>query len=225
MTLQPIECIGQGAAAPLNDAGDGDPGLVVGDPAGDAAEEREGADRPFQEGLGAFARERTAEQRAGDRPGHDEERGLGRLAADDQLGVAEVGLGLLRAGLDGDEDLGVSLSVGADGIADDARAAPVAELASESMIDPRGGVPLPGGCRSIGLEDLMDRLQEGSEFGFDARIRLPVSRRLFAGQDLLESGPMEIVFPAGRALREPVHQHTPPDLSPVVHVVVHRSTS
>jgi hypothetical protein len=127
--------------------------------------------------------------------------------------------------LDRHEDLGVSLPPGADGIADDARAAPVVELAPEPMVDPGGGVPLLGGRRSIGLEDLVDEDQEGAELGFDAMTSLPVTRRLVAGEDLLESGPMEVIVPAGRALGEAIDQHAPPDLSPVVHIVVHRSTS
>jgi len=71
----------------------------------------------------------------------------------------------------------------------------------------------------------MDRVQEGAELGFDARTSGPVTGRLVTGQDLLESGPMEVKLPAGRAFGEPFDEHAPPDFSPVVHVVVHRSTS
>jgi hypothetical protein len=111
------------------------------------------------------------------------------VAGDDQFGLAEVGLGLLGPMLDRYEDLGVPPPPGADGVADDAGAAAVAEFAAEPMVDPRGGVPLLGGCRAVGLEDLMDGVQEGAELGFDAGAGLPVTGRLVAGQDLLKSGP------------------------------------
>ena len=71
----------------------------------------------------------------------------------------------------------------------------------------------------------MDRVEDGPELGFAAGAGLAVAGRLVAGQDLLESGPMEVVVPAGRALGEPFDEDAPPDFSPVVHVVVHRSTS
>src|SRR5262249_29344841 len=159
ITLQPFKRFSQATAPPLDDLEDGDPAVVVADPAGDAAEEREAADMPLQEGLGAFAREQAAEHGAGDGQGHDEEGRLDRPAGDDQFGLAEVGLGLLGAMRDRYEDLGVSLPPGADGVADDAQAAAVAEFVAEPLADPRGGVPLLGGRRAVGLEDLMDRVQ------------------------------------------------------------------
>ena len=176
MTLQSFKRFGHGAAPPPDDPEDGDPGVVVADPAGDAAEEGEGPDMPLQEGLGAFAREQAAEQGVGDRQGHDEEGRLDRPAGDDQFGVAEVGLGLPGAMGDRHEDLGVALPPGADGVADDARAAAVAEFAAEPMVDPRGGVPLLGGRVAVGLEDLMDGGQEGAELGFDAGAGAAVTR-------------------------------------------------
>jgi hypothetical protein len=124
--------------------------------------------------------------------------------------------------LDRHEDLGVTPAPGADRIADDTGTALIAELIAEPMIDPCGGMSLLGGSQAIGLEDLGDDLEEGAKLGFDAGTNLLVTRRLVAGKDLLESGPMEVKFPAGRAFREPFDQYAPPDLSPVVHAVVHR---
>ena len=71
----------------------------------------------------------------------------------------------------------------------------------------------------------MDRVQEGLELGFDAGASRPVTGRLVAGQDLLERVPVEVELAAGRAFAEAVDEDATADLSPVVHVVVHRSTS
>lgn len=48
--------------------------------------------------------------------------------------------------LDRYEDLGVAPPPGADGVADDAHAAAIAELTAEPVVDPHGSVPLLGGA-------------------------------------------------------------------------------
>ena len=57
MALEPEELVGDLAVAAAEDLGDGDLGVVVADPARDAAEEGEGPDVALEERLGALARE------------------------------------------------------------------------------------------------------------------------------------------------------------------------
>ena len=82
------------------------------------------------------------------------ERRLDRPAVEDDLGLAEVDLGLAGAVGQRDEDLGVALPPGADGVLDDGQAAVVAVLVAEPLEDPLGGVPLLGGpsCRPRGSD-------------------------------------------------------------------------
>ena len=121
---------------------------------------------------------RIAEQSAGNRQGHDEDSGLDRLAGDDQFRVAEVGLCFLDATGDGHKDLSVVLPPGGNGGADDARATAVAEFTAEPMVDPRSRMSLLRGRRAIVLENLMDGVEEGTEFGFDAGTSRCVTRWL-----------------------------------------------
>ena len=67
------------------------------------------------------ARTKTASEYV--RQGHDEQRHLGRPAVERDLGLAEVDLGLAGRVGQRDEDLGVPLPPGADGVLDDGQAA------------------------------------------------------------------------------------------------------
>ena len=157
---------------------DGDLQVVVADPAGDAAEEGEGADVPLEERLGALAREGAAEGRVGVRQRHDEQRDLRRLAVEGDLGLAEVDLGLAGAVGQRDEDLGAGAPPGGDGLLDDGLPAGIAILVAEPLEDPLGGVPLlPGGLLVV-LEDLVDDGEEGVELGPGAGRGPPIARRL-----------------------------------------------
>ena len=82
------------------------------------------------------------------------------LAVEDDLGVAEVGLGLAGRVGQRDEDLGGAGPPGADGDLDHGQAALVAVLGPEPVEDPLGGVPLLLGGLPVVLEDLMDDRQE-----------------------------------------------------------------
>src|SRR3954447_25484374 len=105
MTPEPMELGGDLATATACDLGDGDLQVVVADAARDAAEEREGADVPLEERLGALAWEGAAEGRVGVRQRQDEQRDLRRLSVEGDLRLAEVDLGLAGAVGQRDEDL------------------------------------------------------------------------------------------------------------------------
>ena len=125
-------------SAAAGDLGHGDLGVVVADPARDAAEEGEGPDVPLEERLGALAGEGADEDRVGVRQGHDEQGHLGRPAVEGDLGLAEVDLGLAGRVGQRDEDLGGPGPPGGDGLLDDGQAAVVAVLVAEPLED-RGG--------------------------------------------------------------------------------------
>ena len=120
---EPSELVGDLAAPAAGDPGDGDPQVVVADPPRHAAEELEGAGVALEERLGTLAREGAAEDGVGVRQGHDEQRHLGRLAVERDLGLAEVDLGLAGRVGQRDEHLGVLAPPFADGVLDRRQAA------------------------------------------------------------------------------------------------------
>src|SRR5512135_1557631 len=207
------------------DGGDGDPGVVVADATRDAAEEGEGADVALEECLGALAGEGADEDRVGVRQGQDEDGHLGRPAVEDDLGLAEVDLGLAGRVGQRDEDLGVTASPGPHGVLDDRQAAFVAVLVAEPLEDALGGVPLlPGGLAVI-LEDLMEDRQQGVELGPRAGRGPAIARRLGMAEDLGERVPVDVVLTASRSLAQAVDEDATADLGPVLHVGKHPCTS
>ena len=73
---------------------------------------------------------------------HHEQRHLGLLAAERDLRLAEVDLGLARPVRQRHEDLGLALLPGPDRVLDDRQAALVAVLVAQPLEDPLGRVPL-----------------------------------------------------------------------------------
>ena len=146
---------------------------------------------------------------------------LGGLPVEDDLGVAEVGLGLAGLVGQGDEDLGGGEPPGADGVLDDGQAARVAVLGLEPVEDPLGGVPLLLGCLLVVLEDLMDDGQEGIEDRGPLRLGAAVARRLGVVEDLLEGLPVDLVLAAGGSPAEAIDEDATADLGPVFHVGIH----
>ena len=103
---------------------------------------RESAAVCVWERLGALARECTDEDGIEVRQRHDEQRYLGGSPIEDDLGLAEVDLGLAGRVGQRDEDIGMAASPGADGALDDGQSAGIAVLIAV-------GVPqLPGALRS-----------------------------------------------------------------------------
>src|SRR5512144_120935 len=225
MTHKPEELGGDLATAATSDLGDGDLQVVGADPAGDTAEEGEGADVPLEERLGALAREGAAEGRVGIRQRQDEQRDLGQLPIQDDLRLAEVDLGLAGAVDQRDEDLGTGAPPGGDGLLDDGRSTGVAVLVAEPLEDPLGGVPLLPGCLLVLLEDRVDDGEEGVELGLGAGRGPPIARGLGMTEDLLERVPVDAVLTAGGTLAQAVDEDATADLGPVVHVGEHPCTS
>ena len=124
---------------------------------GTAAEELEGGDHPFEDGLGALERQRQDERGVGVGPGRDEERDEPATVGEIDVDVAEIGLeALAREMSQGDEGLlmpppmlaHVALHLGIP--------AAVAVLVAKASEDLSGGVPLLGRCGLVVDEDLVD---------------------------------------------------------------------
>ena len=96
MALEPEELAGQLTTAAAGDLGDRHATVVVTDAGRDGAKEFERPPVAFLEGLGAFPRERLDEDgvRVGQR--HHEQRHLGSLAGQIDVGEAEVDLRFAR---------------------------------------------------------------------------------------------------------------------------------
>ena len=145
------------AFAPLEDQrGDG-PGVVPPDLLGHGAEELEGRDHAFEDGLGALEGQGQDEGGVGVGPGRDQERHEPAAVGEVDVDVAEIGLeALAREMAQGDERLLMPPSVLADVALDLGIPAGVAVLVAEAPEDLGGGVPLLGRCGLVVDEDLVD---------------------------------------------------------------------
>ena len=155
------------AFASLEDQrGDG-PGVVPPDFLGHAAEELEGGDHAFEDGLGALERQGQDEGGVGVGPGGDEERDEPAAVGEVDVDVAEIGLeALSREMAQGDEGLAISPAVLEHIALDLGIAAGVVVLVAKATMDLGGGVPLLGrGVLVVGedlVDDRLDRTEEGS---------------------------------------------------------------
>src|SRR5262249_27290385 len=137
----------------------------------------------------------------------------------------EVDLGLAGRVGQRDEDLGVLVAPGSNGVLDGRQAALVAVLVAEPLEDPHGGVALlPGGLLVV-LEDLVEDREEGPELGLGPRPLLAIAGRLGVIEDLAEGLPVEVELPLDGAHALAVDEDATADLGPVVHVREHRVTS
>ena len=109
VALQTQELPGEVAVA-AHHLGDGDPGVVIADAGGHAAEEGEARHVPGLEGLGALSRIGRDVEDVRVRQGHDRQGRLHLHAGDDHGGLAEVVLGLARRMGERDEDLSLAFS-------------------------------------------------------------------------------------------------------------------
>jgi hypothetical protein len=108
------------------------------------------------EGFRAFTREQAAEAGVALRQGEDEQGGLVANTSHNNLGMSEIALGNAGRVQQGDEDLGVGLFEGGDGVADDAGTARVVVLIAQAFKDASRGVSLLGGREAVVVEDLLD---------------------------------------------------------------------
>ena len=174
------------AFAALEDQrGDG-PGVVPPDLLGHGAEELEGRDHAFEDGLGALEGQGQDEGGVGVGPGGDQERDEPAAVGEVDVDVAEVGLeALAREMAQGDEGLLMPASVLAQVALDLGVAAGVAVLVAEAAEHLRGGVPLLGRGGLVVGEDLVDDRLERPEHGG----RSVPGQRLGMGLGMLEDLP------------------------------------
>ena len=133
------------AFASLEDQrGDG-PGIIPPDLPGHAAEELEGGDHPFEDGLGPLERQGQDERGVGVGPGGDEERDGPAALGEVDVDVAEIGFeAMSREMPEGDEGLAISPPVLEHVALDLGIAAGVGVLLAEATMDLCGGMPLLG---------------------------------------------------------------------------------
>ena len=145
--------------------GDG-PGVVPPDFLGDTAEELEGGDHPFEDGLGPLERQGQDERGIGVGPGGDQERDGPAAVGEVDVDVAEVGLEAMSGQMaEGDEGLAMSPPVPEHIALDLGIPAGIGMLVAEATMDLRGGVPLLGrGILVVGeyaVDDRLDRPEDG----------------------------------------------------------------
>ena len=161
------------AFAALEDQrGDG-PGVIPPDLLGHAAEELEGGDHPFEDGLGPLERQGQDERGVGVGPGGDQERDGPAAVGEVDVDVAEVGLDASsRQVAQGDEGLAMSPPVLEHVALDLGIAAGVGVLVAEAAMDLGGGVPLLGrGVLVVGEDAIDDRLDRAEEGGLPVPVR------------------------------------------------------
>src|SRR5271170_2381115 len=173
------------------------------------------------EGLRALAGIGRDEERIGVRQRHDREGSLSLLAGDHDRRLTEIELGLATGLAERDEDLGRVEAMKPHVATDHENAAGVAVLVTKALEDAFGGVALFRGSGPVCFEDLVDHLEERTELRLAPRDVLSVAGRLGVLEDLLQGPVAEVVLPADRALRGALHEDSPADLVPHLHVGVH----
>ncbi len=171
---------------PADHLAHGDRGVVVGDLGGHPAEEREGGHVGGLEGLGALPGVDRDVEGVGVGKAHHGEGRLAQGASDANGGVTEVELGLSGRVGQRDEHLGGVPLVASHGLLHLGDAAGVAELVPEAREDALRGVVLLGRRLPVGLKDLLDDREVGSELGLGPGRALPVPGRFGVAKDFLE---------------------------------------
>jgi hypothetical protein len=121
----------------------------------------------------------------------------------------------------GDEDLGLGLLVGGDGIADDAGAARVAVLVAQAFVDASCGVASLGRGEAVVVEDLVDDGQEGPQDGLGPWCGTAKGGRLGLGDDLLDGAEVEVVFGGCLPQAQLAGEDAATDFGPDAHVGEH----
>ena len=75
------------------------------------------------------------------------------------------------------------------------------------------------------IQDLFDPIHEGPDLGFGTRLALPVARGLGMGQDLVQRPPMHPRLTQDLPFADVFTLDTIPNLCPLLHILVHPSTS
>ncbi len=188
-----------------------------------AAEEREPRYVGRLEGLGALAGIGGEEVGVRIRQGDDPEGRLAPDSGDLDHRLAEVELGMAGRMAERDEGfLRIPLGLG-HRHPDLGDPTAIAVLVAQSLEDASTGVALLGRSLLVGLEDLVDDVQELAELGLRAGFGHPVAGRLGVDENLVQDLGADLVVPADRALGDALHQDLAADLRPFVHVGSHLS--
>jgi hypothetical protein len=180
VAAQGDEALGLDPVAPAQDPGHERPGVVVADPGGHPAEPGEGGDVALEERLLALRAEGDVDRDARVGEAQLEDRDLRALAADEDIGQAEVDLGFgagLVVGDDRDVDvIEVQLAAARPDVPADGGLGDIgALLVDEALPDPAGGVALLAGRVGVLGSARPDRLGMGADrrlgAGFDGLAR------------------------------------------------------
>jgi hypothetical protein len=221
VALQTQELAGHFPLATARNLGHGDLRVVVADPPRDPTEELKRPPMPFQERLGAFAREYLAEDGVAVGQRHHEQGHPGHLAPQSDIRLAEVHLGLSRRMRQRQKHLLVPLPPGPHGVFHPRVAALVLMLGLQPLEDPLDRVPLFPMDLLVALENLADDRHELADLRLLPWPLLLILRRLRVRQNPLERIPVELVLPANRPLARLVRQNLTPNLDPFLHVSEH----
>jgi hypothetical protein len=126
----------------------------------------------------------------------DEQGRLLAGAGADDLGAAEIALGLAGRVEQGHEDFRLGLLRGRDGGADDAGAGWVVVRVAEAFVDASGAVPLLGRGVPVGVEDLVDDRDERAQDRLGAERAGAVKRRFGVVDDLAERAEVQPILGA-----------------------------
>ncbi len=149
--------------APLKDQGCHRFGVVPPDSAGDAAEEVEGGDHAFEDGLGALERQRHDEGGVGVGPGRDEKGDEASAVGEVDVDVAEIGFeSPAREVPQRDEGFLMSCPFPPQVALHLGVPASVVMLVAESPIHLGGGMPLFGRRGLVVDQDLIDKTASGN---------------------------------------------------------------
>src|SRR6056297_3616030 len=134
--------------------------FFVADPRGNTSEKLERTAVAFEEGFGAFSRKRLDEDRVGIRQCHHEQRDLGLLAIQPDIGKTEIDLSFSRRMRERQEHFAGLLFPGSYDMADNRHAACVAMLVSQPFEDLADRVPLLAMHLPVSYEDFFDDRSE-----------------------------------------------------------------
>ena len=103
----------------------------------------------------------------------------------------------------------------------DARVAPRVAFRAQTLKDPLGAMALLFRQILVGLQDLLDAAQPGTQFAFVSGFALPIARRLAVPQNLFQRRPVHSRLAQDLALADTLHQYPPTNLCPLLHVLIH----
>jgi hypothetical protein len=199
----------------------GDLRIIVADPLRHAAEELERANVACLEGLGAFTGKRLAEERVAVGQRHDAEHDLDLTTTIDGLRLAEVELGFTRRMRQRHEHFRRRLFVASDLVTDDSDLARVVVLVAESLEDPLARMSLFPMDLLVGLENLVNHRDEGSNLWLVSCVLLGMVWRFRMFQNLLDRPEIQIVLQAGLPPAHLVDKYVASDSRPLIHVLNH----